>query len=296
MELSYLSEFITLAHTCHYQMTAELTFISQSSLSKHINKMEKELGAELFIHSRHNVQLTEFGQVFLPYAEEIVTIERQYRSKLQELLSLEKKEIEIGVMSVEVLAEIVDMLPDFKKKFSESALNVIEGRMKDVLDWLKNEELNVVFMRNRTDFKEEDYHIIKAGNEQPLVALVSKNHRLSKYDSVSFESLRKEIFIGSQRFSLKRQLTEELCRLHGFNLSSNLIIQNSSAVIRLVENNMALMLLFRDEAQEMMTENTKIIEINPTRCADTFIFYSKKKRLTTEEQWLIEYFRKKWHQ
>ena len=140
MEISYINEFITLSHTCHYQMTAELMFISQSSLSKHIKKMEEELGAELFVHSRHNVQLTEFGKMFLPYAEEIAAIEHQYTSRIQEMLSPKEKEITLGVMSVEALMEVADMLPEFKKAFPGVTLKVSEGNRKDVLDHYPSEK------------------------------------------------------------------------------------------------------------------------------------------------------------
>lgn len=294
LEISYINEFITLSHTCHYQMTAELMFISQSSLSKHIKKMEEELGAELFVHSRHNVQLTEFGKMFLPYAEEIAAIEHQYTSRIQEMLSPKEKEITLGVMSVEALMEVADMLPEFKKAFPGVTLKVSEGNRKDVLDWLKSEQLNIILLRNRAEAAEENYYFLKAEKEQPLVALISRNNVLAKYDTVPFESLRNEIFISSRNLSLKRQLTEELCKSFGFNLSSNLVIQSSSAVIRLVENNMGILILFRDEALAMSTEGTKLLEFTPTRNADTFLYYPKKRKLYPEEQWIIKHFKKKW--
>jgi len=52
MELNYINEFVVLARVLHFQEAADLLFIGQSSLSKHIKSIETELGEDLFIRSK----------------------------------------------------------------------------------------------------------------------------------------------------------------------------------------------------------------------------------------------------
>lgn len=61
MNTDRLVEFQTLAHTLHYGRAAEKLYISQSVLSRHIQDMEKELGAKLFQRGPHEVTLTPAG-------------------------------------------------------------------------------------------------------------------------------------------------------------------------------------------------------------------------------------------
>ena len=61
MNTERLVEFQVLAQTLHYGRAAEKLYISQSVLSRHIQDMEKELGAKLFQRSPHGVSLTPAG-------------------------------------------------------------------------------------------------------------------------------------------------------------------------------------------------------------------------------------------
>lgn len=61
MNTDRLFEFQTLARTLHYGRAAEKLFITQSVLSRHIQDMERELGAQLFIRGPHGVVLTQAG-------------------------------------------------------------------------------------------------------------------------------------------------------------------------------------------------------------------------------------------
>lgn len=61
MTTDRLMEFQMLAQTLHYGRAAEKLFLSQSVLSRHIQDMEKELGAQLFRRGPHGVSLTPAG-------------------------------------------------------------------------------------------------------------------------------------------------------------------------------------------------------------------------------------------
>lgn len=83
MELSYIKEFIVLAEYKNFSKAAEELYISQPTLSKHIQAMERELGGKLFNRSTHGVSLTEFGELFLPFAIRISDVQNEYESVLQ---------------------------------------------------------------------------------------------------------------------------------------------------------------------------------------------------------------------
>lgn len=69
LNVRYLEEFVTLTEKNNFLEAAECLFISQSCLSKHIKKLEAEIGVELFERTTRTVVLTEFGQMLLPYAK-----------------------------------------------------------------------------------------------------------------------------------------------------------------------------------------------------------------------------------
>ena len=71
METRQIEYFLSVVEAGSLSAAADKHYISQSSLSKIINSLEKELGVSLFDRSKRNVFLTEAGKVFLEHAYKI---------------------------------------------------------------------------------------------------------------------------------------------------------------------------------------------------------------------------------
>lgn len=63
MDINRLEEFVVLADCLNYSKAANLLFLTQPVLSRHINDLEKNLGAQLFIRDTHKVALTPIGEL-----------------------------------------------------------------------------------------------------------------------------------------------------------------------------------------------------------------------------------------
>jgi DNA-binding transcriptional LysR family regulator len=74
LEIEFIKEFVILAETGNYLKAADLLFISQPALSRHIMSLEKQLGVALFNRTTRSLELSEYGRRFLPYAREISRI------------------------------------------------------------------------------------------------------------------------------------------------------------------------------------------------------------------------------
>jgi DNA-binding transcriptional LysR family regulator len=72
MELRHIRYFIRAAELLHFTHAAESLYISQPTLSIHIQQLEEELAAPLFIRTGRQVRLTEAGQIFLVHAQQSV--------------------------------------------------------------------------------------------------------------------------------------------------------------------------------------------------------------------------------
>ncbi|MBR4162570.1 MAG: LysR family transcriptional regulator, partial [Solobacterium sp.] len=84
MEIHYIIEFVDLADTKSYSESAKNLHISQSSLSRHIQFLEKELGEPLFVRSTRKMALSPFGRSYLPYAKKIAEANRLAEKAIQD--------------------------------------------------------------------------------------------------------------------------------------------------------------------------------------------------------------------
>lgn len=115
MNIDYFREFIVLADCASYIEASERLFIGQSSLSKHIMAMEKELGVPLFERTSRRVVLTSFGRLMLSYANRIVQTQYDYQHALKTEQESAHGRITIGTISATAKYGITNLLTDFKK-------------------------------------------------------------------------------------------------------------------------------------------------------------------------------------
>ncbi len=72
MDLSEIREFVILAEELSYAAAAERLFISRSSLTKHIQSIENEVGVKLLSRDNRSVSLTEAGRNFLEKSKTLI--------------------------------------------------------------------------------------------------------------------------------------------------------------------------------------------------------------------------------
>ena len=74
MKISQLQQIITVSNCKSINKAASLLYISQSALATSIRTAEDELGQPVFIRSQRGITLTEYGEVFVKGAKEILSI------------------------------------------------------------------------------------------------------------------------------------------------------------------------------------------------------------------------------
>lgn len=68
MDLQSLKLFLDITQTRSFIRTAEKNYMSASTLSRHIQRMEQEIGQPLFLRDNRQVILTEAGERFSHFA------------------------------------------------------------------------------------------------------------------------------------------------------------------------------------------------------------------------------------
>lgn len=77
MELKHVKIFVLAAELLNFSKVADLSFISQSSVTKYIQSLEEELDGTLFLRDGRKMILSEFGKEFLPYAVALLDKEQE---------------------------------------------------------------------------------------------------------------------------------------------------------------------------------------------------------------------------
>jgi DNA-binding transcriptional LysR family regulator len=140
-EIRLLQAASVLAEELHFSRAANRLNISQSTLSKQILKLEREIGFQLFRHNHQAAELTEAGRVFVAEARQVIAhAERSIRSARAvlagpaETLNLGKSSYTDPFLVSAMLSIQLPLFPDLKvklwSKFSpELAHEVASGNL-----------------------------------------------------------------------------------------------------------------------------------------------------------------------
>ncbi len=126
MELHQLRYFCAVAQAASFTRAAERLGIAQPSLSQQIGRLEKKIGAPLFIRLGRTVRLTSYGEALLPRALEILQEISEAESSLSNLQQGVRGALRIGVIPTIMPYWIAPRIHSFCREFPEVEIQLSE--------------------------------------------------------------------------------------------------------------------------------------------------------------------------
>ena len=182
METQYIQEFVELAKTMSFSLTARKMHISQSSLSRHMQKLEEELGRPLFNRTTRRMELSEFGKQYLPSAVRIDEAVKDSLSSIREYERTEGNVITVGTSHNAHLYHVTDSILSFRKQYPGIQIRLIEKNLTALQDDFLHGKLSLVTMAFPA-WNIPKVPFIQAG-ENHLVVLLPKDHFLASYETI----------------------------------------------------------------------------------------------------------------
>lgn len=204
MHIEYMKEFIVLAQTLNFTNAAKQLGLAQSALSKHVQSMEVEFGAPLFMRNKHTTELTRAGRVLF---DEASTMYSSYVRAKTQIAELEKTQVlRFGGLSqnTEVLGLVSYMLAQLEDEGITIPLVFIQNFPKAFLQQLKDDEADlVVSYLGPFEQLELDYPSLFLWSD-PFVAVMRSDHPLADRPTLRPTDLEGQTIIqlGSNYFRM----------------------------------------------------------------------------------------------
>lgn len=210
MELLQLHYFLAVARLEHMTEAARSLHVTQSSLSKTIQRLEEDLGVPLFDRTGRKLRLNEFGHRFLRRAEKALYELEQGKQELRDLSSPDQGTLELAVTTASTLPHI---LREFRKRRPHVHFHVQMVSTPNMVTLLHRGEVD--FCLSSPPIQEEDIEC-QIVFLDPILVAVPKGHRLANRSSVPLIELRDEWFVGVKKDYGIRNLLDSLCQSAGF--------------------------------------------------------------------------------
>jgi len=174
MTLVQLEYIVALDALKHFAKAAAHCHITQPSLSMQVQKLEEELGVQIFIRT-NPVTTTETGQIVIDQSKRILAEARMMQQLIQQEKNIVAGTLKIGIIPTLAPYLLPQFLQAFIKQYPQVRLSIHELTTENIVRQLKNGSLDAGIMAtplNTAELKEEFLF-----NEE-FVAYVSRKEKL----------------------------------------------------------------------------------------------------------------------
>ena len=209
MELKQLEYFQCVARLESMTKAAEALYISQSSLSQTIARLERELGTRLFDREKGRIRLNSRGRMFLQTVNTVFFELSSVRQKLSAMQAQLHNTLSLASTGSKAL---IPCIQDFYDACPEAQVDFTFLSRAVILEKLRSRELDFALL----DKPAEEEHIVNLDCiTQPICALLRRDHPLAGRTAIALRELQSErLLINSQDFS--KEDIAAMCAAAGF--------------------------------------------------------------------------------
>jgi len=242
MTIQQLEYVIALDNHRNFVRAAESCFVTQPTLTMQVQKLEDEIGFQIFNRSRKPLQPTRQGVEFIDGARRIIKEYRLLKTRITE----EKEEVggiyRIGIIPTLAPYLIHRFLPYFIQHLPDTRLIISEMQSEHILSAIKKDTIDIGIMA--TPVNEEQIREIPVYYE-PFLAYLPTGHPLLEKDILDQNELGLDGLLLMEEGHCFRNQALNICNATKRNAEMQFEYQSGSigSLLRLVEEGAGYTLL-----------------------------------------------------
>jgi len=241
MDLAQLKVFLTVAKEQSFSRAAEKLYRTQPAVSIAIRKLEESVGQPLLVRGARQVKLTDAGQLLRDYAERLVNLRDEIQKGMEDLSSLGRGELRLGVNESAIHA-LLPALARYRKLHPGVKLVMHRTFSRDIPQEVLNYRLDL----GAVSYVPDDPKLVAVEIlRDELTFVVPPKHRLARRRSVDIKELGGETFIAHNVDSPYRTRVIQLFEKHRTPLRRDIEMPTIESIKRFVQMGMGVAIVPR---------------------------------------------------
>ena len=202
MEMHQVRYFLAVCEHLSFTQAARRCHVTQPSLTRAIQLLEKEFGGHLFHRERSRIQITELGRIVQPYLQEAWENTQVAKRQAKDYVSRAPTQLKLAIMCTIAPTLLIQLFARFRSSRPDVKLELIDGTAQSVEEQLvaAAAEIAIYCRPDRTPDSRLNY--LPLFREQMMIVLPS-GHRLASQDQIEISDLAGERYV--QRSFLRVQ-------------------------------------------------------------------------------------------
>ena len=188
MEIRVLKYFLAVAREGSITKAANYLHLTQPTLSRQLQDLEKELGQKLLIRGQHNVTLTSEGHTLRQRAEEIIDMVDKTEQEFRSIKDVIAGTVYIGSGESHTIRLITDIIKDVQTEYPEIKFDLVSGNAQDITEKLDKGLLDFAVLIEPIDISKYDYLTLPEKDRWGVV--MKKDSPLAKKKSITYKDLK----------------------------------------------------------------------------------------------------------
>ncbi|MCK0470450.1 LysR family transcriptional regulator [Alkalihalobacillus sp. APA_J-10(15)] len=256
MDIKWFKTFIICAKFENFRRASEELFLTQPAVTKHIKRLEEHLNSQLFNRIGKNVNLTQAGYKFLPYAMEFIETYERGMEHFESWKQGYHRKLAIAAA------------PQIASSFLPSLLRVFMDENSDMevsIDVIKSYEIGDAISSGRADIglskvKPLQANVeVEAFEEERVILVGSTRHTGAMAESEALTSYR---LITHNHPDYWDSLLNEIKR--HYPMIRTMEVNQIEGTKKLIENGLGVSYLPYSMVQDEITSN-QLLEIQPEK-------------------------------
>ena len=240
MDVRNIQTFLRVCDLENFTKAAESLSYAQSTVTAQIKQLEEELGFPLFDRIGKKVCLTALGREFLPLAKDMLNIQKRAYA-----LNLSSRDMQgtlcVGTIESLLFSTLVHILPEYEIRFPRIDLQVRNGTRVDLLSWLAQNQLDLVYLTGDESSDSNLQCCYK--RDERLIFVASSGHPLAAREHIPLQEVLRCPIIDTERSGYCYGRLKKLAAEHDLSLTHSIVVDNTRAICEILRSGVYLSFL-----------------------------------------------------
>ncbi len=240
MEMQQIRYFLAVCDQGSITHAAQLTYVSQPSLTQAIKKLEDELGGALFTRARSGCELTPLGRMVEANLRKIYKDLQATKAEAIRFTRLNTIPLRIGLMTTIGAQRLSPCLAGYQQDFPNIEMELIIDSEAGLLKLLDSQLLDLVISAP-TQLLASPYQSTLLYEERYVVAF-STAHRFNQLQQVDLKAIQSEPYLDRLNCELREDL-KCICQNQEINLYASYRSNSEEWILRMVQAGIGVALM-----------------------------------------------------
>ncbi|MFO1312476.1 MAG: LysR family transcriptional regulator [Burkholderiales bacterium] len=227
MEPADFRVFLAVARELHFGRAAARLNITPPPLTRHIQRIERELGARLFDRTKRTVTLTAAGAALKVEAERLLAQLEALPVHVQRAAGGDSGTLRAGVISAALFSQARVLQAAMRKAMPAVRIEWHVESSADQVEALRQNRLDLGFVHTPI---EHEGLVLWPALREPLVVALPSGHPLAARKSVPLRALRDDVFVVATRERVPSYYDRFIAACHAAGFEPRLAHQRQTMV------------------------------------------------------------------